>query len=339
MPSRERAASAFARVDAELAAWACGAGLNISPARVRAWRIDGLLPAPSATGARPARSPHGKHALVYTELELATAREVIAFLATHARRGRPKSDLALLLFANNLPVPHDRVVTGLRIQIMRIRREIRAAVELARSETSEVASEWALTAAYEHAEAMADRAISRKSKTARAIRRQLSHAGQPSTTADVHAVLTALFRTALGEPPDVDDAEGLAQILFAFGAHGLVEKPDFADTAIVPEGPTGYGKLLNLAATGVLTVADDITDDELAGARELAQTLSMVYAAIPSPQVLHYLGGDATLSFWQPDHPQKVAQLLNYFVNVRRETGLDPTPIVNALRQLGWLPD
>ena len=59
----------------------------------------------------------------------------------------------------------------------------------------------------------------------------------------------------------------------------------------------------------------------------------------PAVRAIHYLGGGALASLWQPDNPQRVAQVLAWAVNARRAGQIDAEPIFDAARKLVSLPD
>jgi hypothetical protein len=59
--------------------------------------------------------------------------------------------------------------------------------------------------------------------------------------------------------------------------------------------------------------------------------------SVPRSEIRRYLGGDGVGSFWRPDDPLSVAQLLTYLVKLLRERPLDVAPIVRAVEEAGWL--
>lgn len=220
----------------------------------------------------------------------------------------------------------------------RARNELESFMTAAAEEIPDVDSEMTLSEPFERAEAAALQTLSRHRGPAGAIRRHLRGARQPAQDADVSSVLTGIFSMILGEPPPLDDAVMLNQILYAFGGHGLVEPLFPGAPVVMPEGAAAFGETLAVVArAGIFEVPDDISHAELVSAREFCRSLSSALTSIPIEALKHHLGGDATATFWQPDDPLKVTQMLTYFVKVSRICPLNSGHIIAAVQQQGWL--
>jgi len=263
---------------------------------------------------------------------------MIRFLAQYARRGRSHHELAVLLYAAGHPVDADTVVGGMRTVLQSVRRDFDRLAAKAAAEASAVEREWMLSDAYERAEALAELIVDQPRGLAATIRRQLRSAHQPADRGDVLTVLVSLFRTVLGEPPPKTDEYGLDQLLYAFGAHGMVEPVYPGGPVAAPDGPASFGDALaRFAGPDAFEVPTDITGAELAAARSQAQTVGTVFAAIPEGPARHHLGGDHLRSFWMPTDPTRVSQVLVSFVKISRTVALQVEEVAEAVRAQGWL--
>lgn len=338
MPSSERTRTAFAVGDIELADWAQTQGLAVTPTQVAAWRRSGLIPSPTEVGERPVGATPGRAPRRYTDTDLDVARQVVGFLAETGHRGRPHADLALLMFASGLTVAPEVVTAAMARQLAIIEREIDSLIARADAEADDVPEEMKLSLAFERAEWLAWYAIRSRAKLASQARRQLRLAGLPAKDPDVLAVLVPMLRMMLGEPPSPDDTVALEGILHMYDAHGLVEPATPDGSAVVPEGPSALGDSLALAVQlGLFYVPDDITSPELNEARDLARSLSAALQAIPDPRLRRLVGGELVAGFWQPTDPFSIAQVIVHIVKLLRHGGFDASPIIDAVRQQGWL--
>lgn len=338
VPTSDRTQSTAAVVDVELAAWADENGISASTGQINRWRRAGLIPAPTVRGERPEGAPPGRRALGYTADARDQAHDAVAFLARHARRGRPPGDLALLLFAARLPVDHRLVVEGIRAQVSRVQAAIaKATTTAAGADVAPIDPSFRRDDTYERAEAAASRALLTRSPMARVIRSRLHGAHQPAGVQDLLSVLTGLFRLVLGDPPPRDDTEMLDHMLYAFGAHGLVEQLAPGIPAVMPEGPAGLSDALTtIVRSSMFSIPDDVGPDELVEVRDRIIVLGDALGSIPQEPVLlrHHLGGDAAFSLWEPDDPMKVAMILGSFLAILRETPLTDRDLVAAIRDL-----
>lgn len=275
--------------------------------------------------------------LVYTADELTAAKRAIRFLAARARRGLAVTELGLLMFAAGFPVAHQTVVTGMRDQLDGAWSEMNVLLERATAIKDDIPPEWRRTDAFDHADAVARMEVDSGGEMAVAIRANLRKARQPAEDEDVHSVVLWLVSIVLGEPPPVDDDEIAHRLLYAFDAHGLVE-PVFANGPVaVPEGPSAFVNAMAVQVRlGVFSVPDDVTEAELIAARDLSVVLGEALQTVPPTEIRHHLGGDGVMSFWRPDEPLSVAQLINYLVKLLREQPLDVAPIVAAVAEAGW---
>jgi hypothetical protein len=338
MPSRSRGHTAYATVDSSLADWATGEGLNVSPGRVRAWRRAGLLPAPTERVPRPDGAPPGRSAVTYAEDDSTVAHRIISFLAPRARPGRPASDLALLQFAAGLPISNAVVVDALQTTMDGLRRTLIAIVDEATKRAPEVGPDWIQSESYEKAEALALLVAGSRASSVRAVRGRLRQARQASDTQDIVSILTSVFLALLGDSSFREDDTTLESVLYAFGAHGLVENPTPDGQAVLGDGLAPFADVLDVLLGGdIFQLPDDIQESELQATRELAQTLGTALAAIPLRDHLYYLGGQKITELWQPEDAQQIACVLVFMVKIRRVLALDPNPIIGAIQDQGWI--
>jgi hypothetical protein len=309
-----------------------------SARQIRNWRMAGLLPAPTVRGVRPVGAPPGRAPLVYGDAELETAQRALQALAMHARPGRPAQDLALLLFAAALPAPFERVVEAIRSHLASARSELDSLLGSAAEVVAAMPAEWRRSDAFDQSDAVARLEVESGGVLAATISSNLRKADQPTGDEDVHSVVLWLISTLLGEPPDIEDEEIAHRLLYAFDAHGLVESVAPGVAPVLPEGPTALINALAIQVRlGPFTLPEDVTETELIAARELASVLGAALHSVPRSEIRRYLGGDGVLSFWKPDDPLSVAQLLTYLAKLLREQPLDVTPIVRAVEEAGWL--
>lgn len=183
MPTADRLTAAVGVIDVELAEWAMSSQIKASVGQIRRWRLAGLLPTPSVARSRPSGSPAGRLAKGYTDSDLQIAHRAVAFLAPRARRGRPTTDLALLLFAAGLPVRCEAVVAALRVWTERTRREVGSFMKVAAATQVPIAAGMAVSATFDKAEAAAEHMLSTGNALAGMIRRNLrksqQRAGEP----------------------------------------------------------------------------------------------------------------------------------------------------------------
>ncbi len=75
MPATHRGASAYARIDRQLAEWLTTQGHPTSASRVAGWRAAGLLPVPSGRAPSGGCGP-GRVAAAWTAAEMADAQAI-----------------------------------------------------------------------------------------------------------------------------------------------------------------------------------------------------------------------------------------------------------------------
>lgn len=338
MPRRDRSHSAVAAVDVALADLAASRNLDLSPGRISAWRLSGLLPVPTVPQPRPPGAPPGVHALGYSPKDWQHATAALSYLAEHAGRGRRHSALAVRMYAAGVPVPHGTVVAALRDELSRAQAIITRETQLDNASTGVTAGEdsWGLPPEFDRAEKLAARDATKTRGLTAAIRRQLRRSGTSAAGNEV-TVVVALIQTLLGVAPDATDEVALDRMLTAYGAHGLVEPLVPGGPVVVPDGPTALREALAFhAGERAFFVPDDITADELDAARSFLLMLTTGLRNAP-PELRHHLGGEAMLNAWQPTDAMLAAQILVGMVKVMRLPDVDVRPIVDAMREVGLL--
>jgi hypothetical protein len=106
--------------DQQLIAGAARHGATVTAYQLERWRTSGLL----------ARNPRGYPGQGHgsTSGPPPGAAGLVAWLAANARPGRRPADLALLAFAEGLPVPEDTVRSAFAAAVTRIRLPVEAAL-------------------------------------------------------------------------------------------------------------------------------------------------------------------------------------------------------------------
>ncbi|HEX8080570.1 MAG TPA: hypothetical protein VF557_10210 [Jatrophihabitans sp.] len=184
--------------------------------------------------------------------------------------------------------------------------------------------------------ASATRSIDVNNDFARWVRRLIGKSGRPHTDDELHMVMTALIGTAQGEPPEEHDVEALSSLLTAFGGHGLLESINDGVPPVLASLDE-WRTALETSVQDQFDLPSDITLGELEQARTLCTNLGLIMSLVPR-ESMHYLGGPALTSLWQPDNPQRLAQILIWAVNAQRAGRIDAEPMFAAAREVGWLP-
>jgi hypothetical protein len=342
VPSAVRARSAVAAVDVELADRAATRGTDVAPGRVRRWRLSGLLPTPDVVGTRPPGAPPGRLPQRHTSDRLIEIDATIDVLVRYARRGRGAHDLALILFAHGLPVDVDLVRAAIASNQETTRSLfidlIRTAQERFPAPT-DIGLE--LDEDFERAEALARLAVEGQPSSVRKLRQNLRSSGRPATNVDLLQVTTHLFQTLGGaDDGESDDSAGVStNLMTALGMDGMLES---VAEGVPPLLEGGSHEFLE-AATAVgdlalLPLPSDLSDEELFAARDFAVILVRALRAVPDPGLLHHLGGPILTDLWDPSDPGRIAITSSLLVQLTRIIGvLDPSPIVDAIREQGWM--
>jgi len=263
----------------------------------------------------------------------------IDVLTQHARRGRPASDLALILFAHRLPVPGELVRSALSAELASARSFV---TELTRDALDRfpapLESGLELSPAYERAEALAKRVTSTPAASVRTLRRNLRSAGRPAGRADVLQTLTHLFHTLQGVVSDDDESELSADVMRAFVMHDLLESAAPNVPPLLGDGPVEFMRsLADLGLQALQPLPDDLGDAELMAMRDVAVDLADAMSAIPT-ELLRYLGGPALLHVWDQSDPTFIAISFSLLIRLfRNDPTLDPTPVLEAVRERGWM--
>jgi hypothetical protein len=319
--------SAPSRADQELIHELAASGSRVSATQLERWRAAGLLPRP-----RIKRLGIAGTAAVHPP---GTA-ELAASIARHGRRGRPFEVTALAVFIEGYPVPDDlllagvrRIVTDFATEWTQCRSDAVAAVEAANS--GEPVDELAV------AEQLALQAVRGNGRAVRQWRRSLRrNPPPPDATPDnreevLAGALTSVVRLLVGDAPEHDDS--LAELAAAAGASGAFETAPFADSPVVPEGPS----VLRAIFTGydiesLRAGAESVTAEELRHGLTVFVGLSRLFLALPE-QLRHYLGVPG-LPVPDPKEPEGVVLLLLSFLAMS-QGGLDLAPILDACLEHG----
>lgn len=334
VPSVDRSRSAFAASDLQVSDQAASRGLDVSPARVQRWRLAGLLPAPDQVGRRPSEAPPGRLPLIYSDDRLAGLDDTVEALQAHSRRGRPPADLALILFALRLPVDGSFVRHSINERLERLRRDMDSLTQSALQQFPPPDDpHLRLSAAYDRAEALAQLAAERPTAV-RKIRQNLRNAGLPNARVDLISVIVRLFEVGWAD----NMTDGVDDLMYALGLHGLRESVSPDVPALLDEGPTAFLE----AARAVLQVIlrplpVDLAEEEAADGRDLVIDVARAFASAPEPALLHHLGGPAVAQLWNINDLDNVACIISGAVHIRRLLGpLDADPILAAVQANGW---
>lgn len=336
VPAAERSRSAVAASDLQLCDRAAERHLEVSPARLRRWRLAGLLPAPDAVGLRPSMAPAGRMPRIYSAALLASLDEVVDGLLKYSRPGRPAEDLALLLFASRLPAPLPLVREGIDRRLERLRNYMDSVMReaLARFPPPEDPG-LRISPAFERAEAVAQLAAQRASSM-REIRKNLRREELPSTPVDTAAVITRLLTAIWSEAADDD---GIEDLMYAVGSHGLLERVAPDVPAVLEDDPSGFLDAARVVAQFMLQpLPYDLDDDEMEKGRDMVIDVSRVVASTSAsmPAVVHYLGGAALVDLWRPDDLDQLASVISGAVHMRRMLDTSDTEeLLAAVRDQG----
>ena len=340
MPSAERSHSAVAAVDVELADRAADRGTKLAPGRIRRWRRAGLLPEPDAIGHRPAGAPAGRLPRRYSQERLFEVDSTIDVLVRHARRGRGVSDLALILFGHGLPVDADLLRSAISAELTSARAFVADLTQKAQDRfPAPVDSGLELGDEYERAEALARLATDAASTSVRNLRRNLRSSGRPAGHANALQTLTYFFYTLQGVANDDDAVEVSADLMRAFNMHGMLEPAAPDVPPLLEGGPAEFVRSVAYVGPQALQpLPDDVADAELFAIRNVMVDLARAFSSIPEPKLLHHLGGPALSNVWDQSDPTYIAITVSLMIRLfRNDPTLDPTPVLEAIREQGWI--
>lgn len=314
----------------------------MAPGRVRRWRLSGLLPTPDLVGTRPAGAPPGRLPTRYSPDMLTEIDSTIDVLIRFARRGRGPHHLALILFAHGLPIDAELVLAAIASNLEAMRLLFADLTRTAQAQfPAPTDLSLGLDADFERAEALARLAVAGQSSSVRRLRNSLRSSGHQATNADLLQVVTHLFQTMSGSldgDPD-DGTEVSTNLMRALRMDGLLESAADDVPPLLEHGPSEFIE----AATKIghlvlLPLPEDLTDGELFGVRDSAIRLARALSAVPEPALLHHLGGPTLAEWWDPTDPERIAVVTSLLVHLQRSVGeLDASPIVDAIRDQGWM--
>jgi hypothetical protein len=265
----------------------------------------------------------------------------IDVLVRHARRGRGPHDLALILFAHGLPVNADLVRAAIAsIQEAALRQFAELTEKALGLFPAPADIGFALDEDFERAEALAHLALSDQSSSVHWFRQNLQAQGEPTTSADLLQLLTYFFHmVASVDESELGDTEELpTRLMRALDMAGMLESAAQDVPPLLEHGPIEFIEAARAVAQFALRpLPADLGDDELSAARDFAVLLDQVLSAVASAGPLHYLGGELLATLWDPSDPGRVAITSSLLIHVNRTWDLDPSPLVDAVRDLGWI--
>lgn len=219
---------------------------------------------------------------MWTQEEQADAVRLGRRLVVLARRGRPAGDVALILFAEGLPVPPETVLRAARNRLRAFSDQFRALVGVPPGPEGLAPDTSAL-------QARLDAFIASHPEAVAPVRRKLGKVPQDPDGADGESVLYALVGTVLGAPPDEGDTELLHLMLHFFGVHGLVERVGGTGPRVLENGVQDVGESLKaMGLPNLLAVLDDMTAEQAVEAERTWAELAAALQALPL-RASHYL--------------------------------------------------
>ena len=334
MPALRRGMTAHARIDQQLADWLTANGRPCRPSRVAGWRAASLLPTATGhglrAGDRPGRLPGG-----WTDEELPDAQAIGWRLIDATGRGKSTVAAALTLAGEGLPVPATTVLAAARDHMARLDRHIRSHLGLpAASELDHRVDPTAVAKVVdEHVLAHPD--------SEHAIARRLRHAPRSDDGADAQTVFTVLLGALLGLAPPADDTDALTLVLHALDLHHLAEPVGGRDEPRVLAGPGDAAHAIGRLGLPYLKgLLHEIRPEEVHPALRVTGELGRALAAVPAA-LGHRVASDAVAGLLLDLNPTAVVLRLVGWQALRHDNGgrePDIAPIVDAIRQMGWLP-
>jgi hypothetical protein len=306
-PRRDRVAACDRRLSAFLATTQHPA----PAARVRLWRLRGLLPAPALTETAQARG--GKRVLDWNGLDWEDAKLLGSELASRSASGRPLDTVAIQMFIAGHPVPPAAV----RAAAVRTVEAAAAHIETAVAQALLAfppPNDDPFDPAWEQAHALA------QATPVPARRRNLQPTAPADGGPDSTSAMTLLALLMRGAQPDHAVPDDYAALLTLFGADGVLDP--VAD-GVPPMLASADEVLPALTASSLPSVTAALTampDRDVPLARELLAALSTVLAAVP-PEARHHLGLPRQFELWTEHAPQLACMLLGMAAVMIRDLG------------------